>query len=321
MSAAPEQFRELLSKRRYSPDTLLPPENKIFTIAGQTIGCTNSLVTFSGLPKSGKSTFLAGLVASRILHTDCLGMELASPKERSRIAYFDTESSPHDFYRQVERIRKFAFNDPIPEYIDMFCTREDSPGWQKALIEQYIKDTPEAAVVIVDGLLDLIIDYNDPTESRNLIQWIKTLTARHDILFITVLHTSKSGEQRLGHIGAGVDRYSQSVLEIVKENGNYILKPKYLRSSAGFEDIAISYDSDSGMYNIIGEMEPAPDISQEMLNLMEYNRRYTYRELIDIIKQAKNRGDNYAKSIIREMKDKKHIEKDNTGKYFRLVSF
>lgn len=313
-------YKELLNSRRYIPDKILPPENKLFTIGNNTIGCTNSLVTFSGLPKSGKSTFIAGLLASRITHTECLGMSLISPKERERIAYFDTESSQHDFYRQVQRIKKMSF-DSIPDYIDLFCTREDGVKQQIAMITQYIQDSPDTAIIIVDGLLDLIVDYNDPTESRNLIQWIKTMTAKHDILFITVLHTSKSGDQRLGHIGAGVDRYSQSVLEIIKENNNYHLKAKYLRSAAGFDDIVISYDFDSGMYMQISNFDTPPDDNAYIYKCIQYNTRYTYKELIQLIKEVKKKGDNYAKYVIKDMKDKKLIEKDMNNKYFKLVGF
>ena len=89
--------------------------------------------------------------------------------------------------------------------------------------------------------LDLLINYNDETESRILINWLKKLTADYNILCIGVVHTGKKDQNTLGHFGSMIDRYSQSVLVVEKDNAKqtFSLSAKYLRSDYGLEPIIL----------------------------------------------------------------------------------
>ena len=111
---------------------------------------------------------------------------------------------------------------------------------QRALIEKYI-ELYRPSVLIIDGILDLIQNYNDETESRNLMDWLKFVTAENNMLIICCIHLGKKDNHTLGHLGSMVDRYAQSVLEIVKdrENNVFMLKPKWLRSAPDFLPVCI----------------------------------------------------------------------------------
>jgi hypothetical protein len=77
-----------------------------------------------------------------------------------------------------------------------------------------------------------------------LIEWLKFLTNEYNVLIIGVVHLGKRDNHTLGHFGSMVDRYAQSVVEVVKdkENDIFMMKAKYLRSSADFNDICIQWN-------------------------------------------------------------------------------
>jgi hypothetical protein len=233
----PIVLHELLEKRKWRKDYRPPAEDVLFTIQGNNIGSRGNFICLSGLPKAGKSTFLNAIIASNFTTMDVFQMKL---KAVGPIGYFDTESSQTDFYRNMERIRGLAGYIDLPDTFTAYNTRVDPFEHQKALIQHYI-ETNKPDVVVIDGFLDLVRNYNDEAESRALMDWLKGITAFFNLLIIGVIHLGKKDNHTLGHFGSMVDRYAQSVLEIVKdkENNMFVLNPKWLRSSADFIPVAI----------------------------------------------------------------------------------
>jgi hypothetical protein len=145
----------------------------------------------------------------------------------------------------MTRIKTLGNLEKYPTTLDAFNTREDGPGKIRALIRHYLDITPKCSVLVVDGFLDLCLNYNDEVETRKLTNWFKLITKQYNILLIGVLHLSKGQGETLGHLGSNTDRWAQSTLivEKNKEARQFVLKPKFLRSSEDFEPIAIfNYD-------------------------------------------------------------------------------
>lgn len=227
----------VLQERQYQPGYQPPREDIVFTIQNENCGSAGNFICLSGLPKAGKTTFLTSIIASAFTHYNVFSMKLTV---KNRIGYFDTESSQFDFYKNINRIRQIAGYIDLGTKFQAYNTRIDPYSMQRALIEQYIFDY-QPDVLVIDGLLDLVKNYNDESESRALIDWLKFITAEHKMLVVGCIHLGKKDNHTLGHFGSMVDRYAQSVLEIVRdlENDLYILKPKLLRSARYFDPIAI----------------------------------------------------------------------------------
>ena len=240
MTEEKQKWSDLLKVRRYDPSVKPPDINPIFTIQGKIVGMLQSYIVFSGLPKASKSTFLAAVAASSITDSSIWQMRMSTPKERRRIGYFDTEMSAFDFYRQMDKIKYLAGSE-LPPYFDAYSMREDMPSKIKMMVEQYLIDNPDCAVCFIDGFLDLCLNYNDERETRLLTNWFKRITKQYNCLLIGVIHLSKGVGETLGHLGSNTDRWAQStmIVEKVKETNQFVLKPKYLRSSDDFEPIAI----------------------------------------------------------------------------------
>lgn len=230
-------IEKILLDRQFDPDKKPPPEKIVFSIQDHCIGSRGNFICLSGLPKAGKSTFINAIIASSMTQHNLYGMKLNCD---GNFAYFDTESSQSDFYKNMQRIRHFAGYVEFPQNFKAYNTRIDPYEFQRAIIEKYI-ELHRPSVLVIDGFLDLIRNYNDESESRYLMDWLKKTTAEHNMLIIGCIHIGKKDGHTLGHFGSMLDRYAQSVLEIVRdyENDLYLLKPKMLRSAGFFETIAL----------------------------------------------------------------------------------
>jgi hypothetical protein len=245
-AAAQIQLQKELSLRKFDESSKREPDKIYFIIENEVIGTTGNFIAFTGLPKSGKTTFLSACIASAICGEYVFNMRLFTYKKK--IAYFDTEQSPYDFNRTLNRIKQFADKPNTSKILDCFLLREDEPKNILALIYFYLKNNV-CDIVVIDGLLDLLNNMNDEGEAKRIIRILKRWGKLFDILIITVLHQGKKDLSSIGHIGSSVDRYAQSVLEIVKEkDGTLTLKNKLLRSSGGFNDINIYFNNGSKRY-------------------------------------------------------------------------
>lgn len=244
--AAPvaHSYADILQKRRFNHTTQVAPDKIYFKIQDNVIGTASNFVAVTGLPKTSKSTIISAMIASFITGRPVLDFNLLAYDNKFKIALFDTEQSPYDFSRSVNRIQKFTgYDQPgIFKFFDAFLCREDNSNTILKLINEYLKTTPEVAILIIDGLLDLIDSMNDETASKRLIQTLKRWGKRHDILIITVLHLGKKDNSSIGHIGSASDRYAQSTLLVEKtKNGTFTCAPKFLRSAKDFDTIEIKY--------------------------------------------------------------------------------
>jgi len=233
-----------LAARIFDPLLIPEQENIILKIGGKTAGTLENYCIYAGAAKAGKSTFISGLIASAFVPWDQFGQKLLLPEKRPKLALFDTESSTWDLYRTVKRIKDYADVKMLPGYFTVYSMREDQPKDILSMIETYLKLTPECAVIVIDGLLDLCLNYNDEIETRLLTNTLKRLTKVYNCFIISVLHLSKNSGETLGHLGSNTDRWAQStfIIKKVQETQQITLEAKFMRSDANPDPIAIEWN-------------------------------------------------------------------------------
>ena len=318
---------ELLAKRQYNPDYIPNKEDIIFTIGtpARNTGSLSNFLTLSGLPKAGKSTFVAAIVASAFVPYDIFTMKIHLPKDRKKICYFDTESSDYDFYRQINKIKGFAEIAALPDYFNAYQVREDGSGIIRKMIEEYLSKNEDCSVIIIDGLLDLLVNYNDERESSLLTKWLKKITKVYNVLLITVLHQSKSNLSTTGHIGSASDRFAQSTLDIVKdkERNCYVLTSRFMRSDMDFDPITLM--NFNGVFQQV-ETEVKKETGKKASDLNELESRSlcntvvvsksSYNDIISEIIERTATSKAYAKNLIKIWIQKGWILKGADNKYF-----
>jgi len=238
-----EEIKELIESKKFKRNYIPETEKPIMTVSGKTIGSSQSIVCFSGMPKNGKSLFITSAIASAFTTWDIFEMKINFQNNRKRLCYVDTESSDFDFYRTLERIRRQTLLDSLPNNFDALSVREESPNDIQKLLEFYLEFNPDCSILVLDGILDLIQDFNNVSESFHLVQWLKKITKKHDLLILCVLHLGKKDNLSIGHIGSFLDRKSQSVLRVEKnkEKKTIELSSTFLRSSDDFNPISIQF--------------------------------------------------------------------------------
>jgi hypothetical protein len=234
---------DLLESRRFDKKFIPDSEQQVLEISSRTVATLENYVIYAGLPKAGKSTFISGLIASCFAPWAVFDQKLHLPETRRKIALFDTESSSYDLHRTMKRIEYYADINNLPDRFEVFTLREDMPKTILELIEKYLSITPDCSVIVIDGLLDLCINYNDEVETRILTNWLKRVTKQYKILIISVLHLGKNTGETLGVLGSNTDRWAQATMTIRKnkDTGQMVLDPKFLRSAEDFSPIAIEW--------------------------------------------------------------------------------
>lgn len=231
-----------LNERRFDPTYTPPPDHAALKIRSKIVGSLGSFVVMSGLPKAGKTTYISALIASAINpNFPYFQIDVSLPADRRQVSYFDTEASPYDHYRTMKRVQRQAGLNSHPERLDSFMLRQDDHITIKKYIDLYLENTPECSLLIIDGLLDLVLNYNDEAECKQLIQFLKRITAVYNVLVICVLHLGKKDKETLGHLGSSTDRYAQSTLTVEKdrENKTFNMIARFMRSDEEFDPVAI----------------------------------------------------------------------------------
>jgi hypothetical protein len=328
-------FLDELQKNRYKAGFVPDKEQILFKIDNNTIGSIQSYAVISGLPKSGKSTFVTSIVASSFIDSDIFGLKLHTLPERGRVCYIDTESSQHDFYSHMARIKTLAKLPELPKTFDAFCLRKEEPHTIKKMIDAYLENTPDCSIVIIDGLLDLVMDFNDIVECRTIVNWLKKITTIYNIFLLGILHTGKRDGQTLGHLGSNTDRWAQSTLEVKKDDqGHFELSPKFLRSSKNFSPIKIKYDDFEMSFIQVDQEVKAFEKKKDfksydkhehdfILNqLFKDQYSFSYDGIIKLLSSIDKRGINSTKQYIKYLTEKQVIQRNNEGNYIdNRISF
>lgn len=317
---AKKNYTELLQQRRYDPNKQPPKEQVVFLIDSKNIGTLQNFVTITGMQKSGKTTFMSAMLAAAITGEEKIRIRIKLPAEKYKVSYWDTEQGDYDFYKTIDRVKSFCNTDELPAHFDSYNVREDDPADILPLIDEYLKNSPRCGLLVIDGILDLINSFNDEAESKRLVNFLKKITKKGDLLCICTLHKGKTTSNTLGHLGSMADRAAQSVLQVEKnkDKGTFILKADYLRSADDIDPIEIHFNKNNNtweetFYNPEQDAKVKPlqlrpqDFSRDqhtmcLIRVFSLQEFYSYKDLVQNIKEEYGYGDNWAKDCIKYLK-------------------
>ena len=224
-----------------------PPQVKVLTIQGKLILTRQNWSLIVGVPKAGKSTYSNIVMASACCMSELHSIHTHRHEDKPFFAHFDTEQAEYDMYNAGKNVLKLSNSKTLPKSYHLFKMREKDPEQIMGLIELYLQSEPKCGFILLDGLLDLVYNFNDEKECKTVINWLKRITSQYDIAMLCVLHTGKTSGQTIGHLGSFADRYCQSALEVTKiEGGQLQMKPKLMRSASDFMPMSIIRDDFSG---------------------------------------------------------------------------
>lgn len=122
------------------------------------------------------------------------------------------------------------------------------------------------ALVIIDGIADLMNDPNDVLESALIRQFLLSITSRCNNHIIAVIHSNEKSivDKARGHVGSEVSRKAATMFNLTSEGVSTTVAYDKTRDSRpeGFSLII-----EDGLPKIIDMVRPTPAAKKEKLNL------------------------------------------------------
>jgi len=234
---------EVMESMLITTETYVEPDQPSITVGGVGAMALCNVSAVKAKQKMGKTTALT-VVVSAVLSGQCLRVE--SALECPTVLWMDTEQSDYDSKLIVERIRMLTHLDDeyINEHFKLLNVRrfdtEERVTYLKEAIHVF-----RPQMVIVDGIVDLAGDFNDPYASKALINELLRISSEYRLALVAVLHTNKSdGDHAMrGHLGTMLSQKATTVLECEKEDNVITVKCTDYRH-AQLPTFSLRYDDD-----------------------------------------------------------------------------
>ena len=175
--AEEQDFQRLKEKFRHNifKPVVKPPA--IYSFAGEIVGTSGNLSLVIGKAKSKKTILATLIVISAITGKNQTVIQVTLPEDKKKIVVFDTEQSDYHVWLMTNRILKHVeesgakINEvEINRIFQVYKLRTAASVEERTnFIEQIIYNDNEIGMVIIDGIRDLLFDFNDPGESMEIV--------------------------------------------------------------------------------------------------------------------------------------------------------
>lgn len=302
-------------------------------LGGRRICSPGNLSAVVSNPGSGKSSVCAAIVAARI-NPECDSLGFSVPPVGS-VFYVDTELSTEDHWFSWARTMKRAGLSEgceMPGHAGFYSLRQFSSVASRL---KWILDTirsEQPALMLIDGLGDLVANVNDPEASSSLVQTLLAAADQSNTAIVGTIHGNPSqggkdsrDEKARGHLGSEVQRKAESVLMIRRaETGIRTITSVFLNGKNRNEGEASStFQWDDGL-KMMASCEPPEGQNPKPAKTAEYDglvkqlreiRAYpwAWKELIDAIALLQGKNFNAAKCVHTRMSEKGLISHREEG--------
>ena len=180
------------------------------------IGTLGNILLIQAKGKAGKTYFVSALIATLLTFKRFIFFRGFLPEDKRKVIVFDTEQGTEDARTIQNRIYKMAGLpiDKETQNFEYYCLRGLSASDRCDFIEFIIYSTQNLGAVIIDGVRDLINDFNDTGQSFIMINKLMTWTEELRIHIITILHQNPNDEKARGHLGTELTNKAEFIISI-----------------------------------------------------------------------------------------------------------
>ena len=219
LDGIPDPIAALVASLKLDIYAELPPPPVVIKINDGTYGTLGNFSLAVGKAKS-KKTFLAIQIAAAAIANMQQGTITAElPPHKRRVIYIDTEQSKFHALKCASRIRRLSGIDR-PANFDVYYLRDTPYKTRIEAIEHIIQKTPDAGLVIIDGIKDIVADINSGQEATETADWLLKLTTQHNCHIMVLLHQNKTDINARGHLGTELINKAETTLSITRESDN-----------------------------------------------------------------------------------------------------
>ena len=315
-----------------------PIAQMIVSVNDVPLGTQGNLLCVTGGEGTGKSNYIAALIAGAIRQTDktidTLGVSVCENTKQKAILFYDTEQSEVQTYKNITNLLRRSGREAMPEYFRAYCLTGMS---RKERLQSIIQSMDKfhyqyqgIHMVVIDGIADLIKGANDEAESIAVVEELYRLAGIYKTCIITVLHFIPNGLKLRGHLGSELQRKAAAILSIEKDTDPAISVVKALKVRNGSPlDVPImqfSWDREAGMHIYLGEKPKEAKEKRKEDELVSVakdvfgrQRFITYVDLSEQIQTILDVKERTAKSYIKFMREKEIIVKDPSNQSYYIT--
>lgn len=322
-------------------DKAKPPKEEpcIYKLAGVEIAHPGNLVALTAQIKSGKSSFASALLAAPMSKGSGDLLALQSLNEEGKgVLHFDTEQSPMDHYKMINRSLRRAGIEDAPEWFNSYClTSWDYDSITIALISE-LKRLQRAHggihSVHLDGIADMVTSPNDETEANRFLNKLHGLAIAYHCPIFCVIHLNPGSSKTRGHLGSQLGRKAETVLALEKDEDEVITVftsasrgqgisqkngPRFEWSTKDNMHTLVqgSYSQDLAQSRAVTKKAGLSQLAWQAYN-NDTGRQMAYKDLTDAVARLARVSDSTAKRKINEMIKYQIIQKSTADHLYML---
>ena len=245
------EYNELMKDFVIDDNVEYPDPEYLIEIGGVPTMPKGNLVALSAKWKNGK-TFFCDILTAIFLGSDHFA-SCRSRQTEGKVLFFDTEQAESDTARIHKTISAMTPQERHNDY-EVFCLREaaiDTDVDQNAMVSRFefintaiVHEHPD--LVIIDGIADLIYNYNDVIESQDVVNKLAAIANKHNCCIVVVMHQNKGLKDKnmKGHLGTMLFQKCSDVFNVEK-CGSVFVASHAVSRHRNCEDICFKLDANA----------------------------------------------------------------------------
>ena len=252
------------------------------------------LHVITGKSGSGKTAFMSMIMVT-ILKGNCGGLryELSEDIPFPVILYIDTEQGKDDTIAIKNRVCTLAGLDYNKPHDQFRILRQRDVETAEQRWRQILKAVWEIKpnVIFLDGMLDIVNDYNNQTDCQPLIRQVMKLATHYNASVWLVLHENPTFEKMVGTLGSVLERKVCECFCIRKHKDDIGKAVKPNRPAIYFsveQKKARRFDQSDWDFEVINNAEGWGVPVEFVIPAMELQTNHTPEEIQRWIEDGKN---------------------------------
>ena len=227
-----EEYNEFMKPYFIERNVEYPEPDYLIEIGGVPTMPKGNLVAVSAKWKNGK-TFFCDILTAIFMGSDHF-VNCRSLKDTGRALFFDTEQSDSDTQRVQKTIDAMS---PLSRHDDyrVACLlpagigSDSEPSRYDVISYAVSHERPD--LVVIDGIADLIYNYNDVIESQDIVNKLAAMANEHKCCIVVVMHQNKSSMDKnmKGHLGTLLYQKCSDVFNVEKHDTVFEVKHSFSR--------------------------------------------------------------------------------------------
>jgi len=228
-----------------------PDPEYLIEIGGTPTMPKGNLVALSAKWKNGK-TFFCDIISAIFLGSQDFA-QCAALQPTGKVQFFDTEQAVSDTAR-IRKTIKAMTDESRHNDLEVYCLRNaeidtDEDDNKRISRFDFIKHSIEQDhpdLVIIDGIADLIYNYNDVNESNDMVSRLAAIANEHNCCIVVVMHQNKGQKDKnmKGHLGTMLFQKCSDVFNVEKCGSVFVVSHSVSRHRQ-CEDIAFKLDANA----------------------------------------------------------------------------